>query len=141
MVESSRGYVQEVRRAAQTYILVVDDDATHRDIVVRIVVGAGFEVHTARDGEEAWQALTRAKYDLLITDHEMPRLKGLELIERLRAFSDAPPCILISGSLPRAEWIIKETVSPGAFLSKPFTMTELVETIFRLLGSGTPGAY
>jgi CheY-like chemotaxis protein len=117
-------------------ILVVDDDAMHRDLVVRIVVGAGFKAHTAEDGEEGWQALRKSKYDLLITDHEMPRLKGLELIGRLREVSEGPPCILMSGSLPEPEWLIKEMVYPGAFLSKPFAISELVATICSLLGSG-----
>jgi CheY-like chemotaxis protein len=127
----------EIGAGTDNHILVVDDDPTHRALVESVVTGAGFEVHTAGDGEEAWEALCRLKYALLITDHEMPRLKGLDLIERLRAVSEAPPCILISGSLPKAEWILREVVRPGAFLPKPFTIPELLGTIFRLLGQRT----
>jgi CheY-like chemotaxis protein len=141
VVKSSPREVAKVAPVTRRFILVADDDASLRDTVAQVLIDAGFETDTARDGEEAWQAITKTKYDLLITDHEMPRLKGLELVERLRTFPDAPSCILISGSLPRAEWILKETVYPAAFLAKPFTVPELIETIFSLLGSGISGVF
>jgi CheY-like chemotaxis protein len=115
-------------------ILVVDDDPIHRELVVSAVIEAGFEAHTAHDGEEGWEALCRQKYDLVITDHQMPKLTGLKLIERLRAVSANPPCILISGWLPEPAGVLIETVQPGAVFAKPFPVAHLVETIFRLLG-------
>jgi CheY-like chemotaxis protein len=117
-------------------VLVVEDNKLHLDLVVRIVAKAGFEAHTAEDGEQAWDALTKSKYDLLITDHEMPKLNGLDLIERLRAVSESLPCILISGCPPEPEKVIRELVYPGAFLAKPFSIRELVDTIFTVLGRG-----
>jgi CheY-like chemotaxis protein len=120
---------------ASILILVVDDDAIHRELVVGAVAAAGFETHTAEDGEEAWDAICRQKYALVITDHQMPRLTGLKLIERLRAVSATPPCILISGWLPESEGVLNEVVLPGAVLAKPFPIAQLLDAVFRLLGT------
>ena len=45
---------------------------------------AGFDVRCATDGQEAWEAIERERPDLLITDFQMPRLNGLDLIQRIR---------------------------------------------------------
>jgi two-component system, OmpR family, response regulator ChvI len=121
-------------------VLVVDDNKLHLELVVRIVAKAGFRAHAAEDGEQAWEALTKSKFDLLITDHEMPKLNGLDLIERLRAVSESLPCILISGCPPEPEQVIRELVYPGAYLAKPFSIRDLINTIFTVLGRGPAAA-
>jgi CheY-like chemotaxis protein len=127
------GAIESVASSNRSSVLVVDDNKLHLELVARIVVKAGFKAQTAEDGEQAWDALTKAKFDLLITDHEMPRLKGLDLIERLRAVSESLPCILISGSPPEPEEVIRELVYPGAYLAKPFSIRDLIETISSVL--------
>ena len=64
-----------------------------------------YQVDTAADGEEGWKALHAVShapdsYDLLITDHDMPGLSGLDLVKRLRAVHIALPVILATGKLP-----------------------------------------
>jgi DNA-binding response OmpR family regulator len=117
-------------------ILVVDDDPGVRELVAKTVAQAGFRVDTADDGENAWEALRRAPYDLVITDNEMPRLTGLKLIERIRSFSVEPPCILISGNLAHAESILVRLVGPDAVLGKPFSPAALIERVYKLLMHG-----
>jgi len=117
-------------------ILVVDDEPALRELMADAVSRVGFRAHTARDGEEGWEALCKTTFDLLITDHEMPRLTGLALIERLRAVSMKPPCILTSGSLPLPESLLKKIVHPGAVLPKPFSVNKLIEKVYGLLMYG-----
>ncbi len=116
-------------------ILIVDDEPDIRDLVARTVAGVGFRADTAEDGEEGWDALCQTNYDLLITDHDMPRLKGLALIQRLRAVSSVKPCILMSGSLPEPEPILKNFVHPGVVIAKPFSPGALIEKVRALLFS------
>jgi DNA-binding response OmpR family regulator len=118
-------------------ILVVDDDAMHRELISLVVARAGYCAHTAENGEEGWDRLRRVDYALVIVDHEMPRLTGLKLVERLRAVSPTPPCILISVCLPAPIWILKEKVYPGAVLQKPFKIEQLTATISDLVRSGS----
>jgi DNA-binding response OmpR family regulator len=118
---------------APKQILVVDDDPQVRGLVAGTVRRAGFRADTAEDGEEGWTALCRTSYDLLITDHEMPRLTGLKLIERLRAVSMEPPCILISGNMPGTDCVLLKILHPGAILEKPFLPNALIELIYDFL--------
>jgi CheY-like chemotaxis protein len=114
-------------------ILVIDDDREVRGLVARTIVMAGFHADTAEDGEEGWRALCSRKYDLVITDHEMPNLSGLKLIERMRAVSIEPPCILISANPPLPEPDLRKIVHRGTVLPKPFSATELIERVYGLL--------
>jgi len=114
-------------------ILIVDDELAVREMVAQFVAQAGFRADTARDGEEGWSALCLTSYDLVITDHEMPRLTGLNLIKRIREVSVEPPCILISGNLPLPEPDLNRIVRPGVVLPKPFSRVALVETMYGLL--------
>ena len=65
---------------AHRRILYVDDDALLRELGEQILVRLGYDVDTAKDGAEGWDALHEHEYQLLITDYQMPCLTGLELI-------------------------------------------------------------
>ena len=125
-----------IKGSPQKHILVVDDEQAVRELVVLTVARAGFRADTALDGEEGWNALCLTSYDLVITDHEMPRLTGLDMIKRLRAVSVEPPCILISGNLPESESTLQGIVHPGVILAKPFSCAALIETVYSLLMRG-----
>jgi len=64
-------------------ILVVDDSAVIRRYLVKLLEGAGYDVDIARDGEEALQKIKEKKYSLVTLDFEMPRLNGLETLQRV----------------------------------------------------------
>ncbi|MFZ2492126.1 MAG: diguanylate cyclase [Thermoanaerobaculia bacterium] len=66
-------------------LLVVEDDADYCSYIAALTRRLGFRVDTAVDGEAALERLGDAPYDLAIIDHELPRLKGIEAIERIRA--------------------------------------------------------
>jgi DNA-binding response OmpR family regulator len=117
-------------RGSAKRILVVEDDTTIRELVAKTVLQAGFRADTAQDGEEGWIAACMTAYDLIITDHEMPRLTGLSLIKRLRQVSPEPPCILISASLPVHGLAIEGVIPESAFLAKPFSRAALIEKIY-----------
>ena len=67
-------------------ILCADDHTLVGDALMKVFGTAGYHVERASDGEEAWSKLARdlTRFDVLITDHEMPRLTGLQLVGRLR---------------------------------------------------------
>jgi DNA-binding response OmpR family regulator len=115
-------------------ILMVDDDLDLRGIVVKLLNYSGYEmIDTASDGADAWQALLKVRYDLVITDHKMPKVTGLELIQQMRAAAMWQPVILVSGTLPtqEIEWIPELRID--AMLAKPFAAAELLTTMENLL--------
>ncbi|MEW6038639.1 MAG: hybrid sensor histidine kinase/response regulator [Pseudomonadota bacterium] len=71
---------QRVRR-----ILVVDDSITVRELERRLLENHGYQVDVAVDGMEGWNALGLGRYDLVVSDVDMPRMNGIELVRRIRA--------------------------------------------------------
>jgi CheY-like chemotaxis protein len=114
-------------------LVVADDNLPLRGLVSTRLGKLGYHVRSAEDGEEAWASLLAEPFDLLITDNEMPRLGGLELLRRMRAASIRQPVILISGSFGQITPEIKELLLPGAALAKPFLFADLLPTMEMLL--------
>ena len=65
-------------------ILVVDDSITVREVERQLLVARGYEVAVGVDGLDAWQQLQRSSFDLIITDVDMPRMNGLELVRSIK---------------------------------------------------------
>jgi CheY-like chemotaxis protein len=119
-------------------ILVAEDELL-RQLISSVLVDDGFAVDTAADGQEAWEALRDGHYDLLVTDNEMPRLAGLELIERIRKEGLNLPVIVASGSCSAERTRNDPQLRVAAVLSKPFDLFELVRAVrlaLQALGRG-----
>jgi len=119
--------------ASRRRILLVDDNADVREISAVLLRRAGYAVDTAEDGEAAWQALTTAPYDLLVTDYSLPGLSGLELIARVRALPSALPVILASGTLNRSALSPAQGQAIDVVLAKPFAWSHLLATVTQVL--------
>lgn len=116
-------------------ILVAEDDTAIRDLIAISLIRSGYRVDTARDGAEAWKALHEANYFLLITDHKMPQLTGMELIKKVRSEAMTLPVILISGVMPTEELKQHPWLHIDATLLKPFTMEELLCAVKKALNT------
>ncbi|HSK78877.1 MAG TPA: sigma-54 dependent transcriptional regulator [Thermoanaerobaculia bacterium] len=112
-------------------VLVVDDDAAFRELVVDILRPEGYRLLEAGSGEEALRTASREAPDLVITDQRMPGLDGLELTRRLRASSHPPAVLLLTayGTIPQAV----EAVHLGAadYLTKPLESPEALRRAVR----------
>lgn len=75
---------QQTVEAARKRILVVDDSLTVRELQRKLLLNRGYEVAVAVDGMDGWNALRSEDFDLLITDIDMPRMDGIELVTLLR---------------------------------------------------------
>jgi CheY-like chemotaxis protein len=115
-------------------ILVVDDDLFMRDLILGILVHSGYQdIDSVCDGVEAWTALNESCYYLVITDHKMPGLTGLELIKKMRSEDMLQPVILVSGTIPTEELSRHPGMLVDAVLSKPFMASELLATVNKVL--------
>ena len=113
-----------------TRILIVDDDVFMRDLIVRTLIRSGYEnIDTASDGSEAWKALHEVNYHLVITDHKMPKITGLELIKKMRSEDMWQPVILVSGTIPTEELDSNPGLRVDGILFKPFTPAQLLATM------------
>lgn len=115
-------------KKANKRILFAEDDELIREVFTQALMREGFVVDSVADGEEAWIELQRTDYDLLITDNEMPQLRGIELIARVRQQGMELPVIVASGSFNEdAETC--ERLKISAVLSKPCALENFVEAV------------
>jgi len=116
-------------------ILVVEDEAAVRELIVRVLTAHGYQVLEARDGQEALQVSGQhgGSIDLLLTDVVMPRMNGAELNEQLRAARPEIRVLYMSGYTDNA--IAQHGVlEPGVnLLPKPFSMEALIHTVRHVL--------
>jgi DNA-binding response OmpR family regulator len=114
-------------------ILVVEDDVLIRKLNTRLLLGSGYEVDAAADGAAAWRALNADNYDLVITDNNMPKVSGVELLKKLRAARMALPVIMATGAFPHEEFTRCPWLQPAATLLKPYTPAEMLSTVEKVL--------
>jgi CheY-like chemotaxis protein len=114
-------------------ILVVDDDNDARQLSVDVLIDSGYEVESAKDGAVGWAALQANGYDIVITDNQMPKMTGVEMIEKLRAACIKVPVIMATGSLPKQLFERKPWLHPDATLQRPYSNDELVAMVKKVL--------
>jgi two-component system sensor histidine kinase and response regulator WspE len=66
-------------------VLVIDDSITVREVECRLLQNQGYDVQSAVNGVDGWNALRMSNYDLVVTDVDMPRMNGIELVRLIRA--------------------------------------------------------
>src|SRR5215210_2547829 len=123
-------------------ILVVDDDRVVRRIVIAKLYGLGYEVEEAEDGQEALEILEDGETpDLLITDSNMPRMNGLQLLRKLRESEDPVVAMLpvIMLTARQGEHDIIEGLETGLddYVIKPFSPDELAARVQTALWRST----
>jgi non-canonical purine NTP pyrophosphatase (RdgB/HAM1 family) len=112
-------------------ILVVDDSKSVREAASRVLVNAGYEVTKASDGWEAWNLLHEEEFDLLLTDLEMPRMNGYELITELKRDSilhTIPVVVLSSRTGEKSRKKVAEAKA-DTFVSKPIKPLILLKVL------------
>ena len=124
------------RMGSPPRILVVDDDADIRQLHTLMLIDSGYEVDAAEDGAAAWEILQRQSYNLLITDHIMPKVTGVELLQKVRAARMALPVIMATGTAPEVEFIRDPGLKPAAILLKPYSFEAFLVTVKNVLCAG-----
>ena len=119
-------------------VLVVDDSAPVRDLVVVNLELEGFEVRTAVDGQEGVEAAVDWRPDLITLDVVMPRLDGFGALERLRSDPRTAdiPVVILTGRAQAADRDRGQALGADAYLSKPFEPAELVGVVSELARAG-----
>ena len=113
-------------------VLVVEDNPNLRKVLVNIVKKIGFpQVFEAEDGMEAWEALEKEKVGLVLADWNMPRMSGLELLQKMRGSSSAAniPFLMITASDTKESIITAGKHGVDAYIIKPFSVTTISEKI------------
>lgn len=108
-------------------ILIIDDEESILAMGEEVLAREGYKVTTINDSEKAINLFSSNKYDLVITDFNMPKFNGLEVIDKLKEHSPETPCILWSGTLEEDIPVLSE------FLKKPFDVNALISIVKNIL--------
>ncbi|MEM6753581.1 MAG: ATP-binding protein [Cyanobacteria bacterium P01_C01_bin.38] len=119
-------------------ILVIDDEEYVREIVKNILESYSYRIFTANDGFKALSYYTQHKHEvsLILIDIEMPSINGFKIIKVLQRMNPDVKIIAISGLDANHQLLQTNGIKVEAFLSKPYTVEELLELIKGVLGSG-----
>ncbi|WP_078408976.1 response regulator [Priestia abyssalis] len=117
-------------------LLLAEDEEVLRMLVVDTLEDEGYEIDEACDGEEAYELIEQNNYDLVIIDYMMPRMTGLEVIEKVRQHPERKETKILMLSAKSQKVDQDRVLLAGAdhFISKPFSPLYLVEKIGEILG-------
>ena len=121
-----------------TRILIVDDDQVTRHLLRKLLTAAGFSASVAKDGVEGLKAIRARTFDLLLLDVWMPRMNGLELLEKLRPLKKRPRVVVMTSD-DAPETLLK-AVREKAFkyVTKPIESPALLRTVREVLKAPPP---
>jgi DNA-binding NtrC family response regulator len=113
-------------------VLVVDDDGEERQLLFEALTGEGYQIETAADGIYAFEKMEVFEPDVILTDLNMPRMDGFEMLARLRRLQATIPIIALTGfgSLEKAVSIVHD-LKAFWFLEKPVKMGVLFALLER----------
>jgi DNA-binding response OmpR family regulator len=120
----------------QKRILVIDDEPTTLDLLRRVLELKGYDVSTARNGQEGVALFQQQPSDLVITDMVMPVKDGLQTILDLRSDVPGLPVIAISGggTISKERYLaIAAYLDKVVTIAKPFSLEEITEAVEKLL--------
>ena len=121
-------------------VLIAEDNSALATVLKLNLSRAGFDVAIAKNGEEAWTLYQQEFFDLVMTDHQMPKLSGAELCQRIRSvFPDrkTPLIMLTAKTIELNTEDLKKRFELTGLFSKPFSPTAVVTLVDETLAVST----
>lgn len=117
---------------AKANILIAEDNPALAAVIEFNLRRAGFSVTRTKNGRVAWEAACREEFDLVVTDHQMPEMTGVELCQKLREsprYIETPIIMLTAKGLELDLDHLRKTLDISAAISKPFSPAALVRKV------------
>ena len=119
---------------ARPRVLVVDDEASIRDLLSKTLALAEYDVDVAPDGRSALERMRLYPYDLLIADLKMPGMDGLTVIREAKRYKADLPVIIITGFSTESSAIEAVNLGVAGYLTKPFRVPQVLAAAAKALG-------
>ena len=119
---------------ARPRVLVVDDEASIRDLLAKTLALAEYDVDVAPDGRSALERMRLYPYDLLIADLKMPGMDGLTVIREAKRYKADLPVIIITGFSTESSAIEAVNLGVAGYLTKPFRVPQVLTAAAKALG-------
>ena len=115
-------------------VLVVDDEASIRDLLAKTLALAEYDVDVAADGRSALERMRLYPYDLLIADLRMPGMDGLTVIREAKRYKADLPVLIITGYSTESSAIEAVNLGVAGYLTKPFRVPQVLAAAAKALG-------
>jgi excisionase family DNA binding protein len=122
------------RSNARQRVLVVDDEASIRDLLAKTLALAEYDVDVAADGRSALERMRLYPYDLLIADLRMPGMDGLAVIREAKRYKADLPVLIITGYSTESSAIEAVNLGVAGYLTKPFRVPQVLAAAAKALG-------
>jgi len=140
--QGSKGVAHEVadspaphaKASSRPRVLVVDDEASIRDLLSKTLALAEYDVDVAPDGRSALERMRMYPYDLLIADLKMPGMDGLTVIREAKRYKSDLPVIIITGFSTESSAIEAVNLGVAGYLTKPFRVPQVLAAAAKALG-------
>ena len=120
-------------------ILITDDSIVSRKKLKNMLKNTNYQISLAKNGREALELIAENQYDVLLLDLLMPEIDGTEVLKQLREENNNIPAIVISADIQDATKELCFSYGAKAFLNKPPSEDELVQTIENVLSKKKRG--
>lgn len=121
-------------------ILVVDDERGFTEVISDYLKAEHFDVDCASNGVEALDMLKGCRYHLMVLDIMMPKMDGIRVLQTIRAGGDDTPVIFLTAKADETDRIKGLKIGADDYVTKPFSMAELMERIRAVLRRAAPGS-
>jgi two-component system OmpR family response regulator len=118
---------------AKTRVLIVDDEPNIRDLLATSLRFAGYEIQTAANGAQAVSAVTESEPDIILLDVMLPDMNGFTVTKKLRSSGIQAPILFLTARDEVEDKITGLTVGGDDYLTKPFSLDEVVARIQAIL--------
>jgi len=121
-------------------VLVIDDDEALRELVIRVVKQAGYQVDAVSDGQAGLDRLAERPYDVILSDVRMPGMDGIAFYQEVRRRhpAQADRIILVTAHVQLDQYKEFMQIVRAPILQKPFTLGEFHAALARMLGPRAP---
>ena len=127
-----------MEESVQKHILLVDDDPEIAQAVANYFDPADYKFHTLIDGNRVLETLPKVKPDLVLLDVRLPSVSGLDLLKEIKDHDPLLPVIIVSGQISTDNAITAMREGAFEYITKPFRLDKLQETVERAVGQATP---
>lgn len=121
-------------------ILVIDDEEILRHCLDDILSDAGFKVQTASSGEEGLQLFEEEFFEIILLDIKMPGMSGIEVLKAIKKINPETKVIIITGYASVNTAVESMKLGASDYLTKPFDMNQIKESVYQLVETFKPKA-
>lgn len=121
----------------QKRVLVVDDMSSIRQVIVTLLKASGYETADAGSGELALQLMQKSKFDLVLSDWNMPGMTGAEFVSAIRSKDKVVPVVMITAEADRQRILEMQSIGVNGYLLKPFKQQALLNVLGKIFPNAT----